>query len=51
MNGPYDWSSEDDFIDDPDAPERPLVVESPIANERRGGDSLRRQADLDRRRT
>jgi hypothetical protein len=49
VTGPTDWSSADDFVDDPDAGPSPLVVESPVAAERRGGRSLRRQADIDER--
>lgn len=49
MNGPMDWSSPDDYVEDPDAPTRPLLVASPIAAERRGGRSLARQERLDRR--
>jgi hypothetical protein len=49
ITGPTDWSASVDFVDDPDAGERPLVVESPVAAERRGGKSLRGQAELDQR--
>jgi hypothetical protein len=51
VNGPTDWTSPADFIDDPDAPDNPILVPSPVARERAGGVSLARQADLDRRRT
>jgi hypothetical protein len=51
MDGPTDWSSPDDYVEDPDAPTRPLLVASPIAAERKGGKSLARQATLDRRLT
>lgn len=51
MNGPTDWTSRDDFVDDPDAPQRPLLVASPIAAERKGGQSLARQARLDETRS
>lgn len=47
--GPTDWSARADFVDDPDAGPDPLVVESPVAAERRGGKSLAAEADLDRR--
>ncbi len=42
MNGPSDWSSPADYIDDPDS-DRPLLVPSPVAAERRDGRSLTAQ--------
>lgn len=50
MNGPMDWSRREDF-DPTGDDEQPILVPSPIARERAGGVSLRRQADIDRRRT
>lgn len=49
MNGPTDWTNAADFVDDASAPERPILVASPVAAERKGGKSLVRQARLDDR--
>lgn len=44
--GAVSWDRPADFVDDP---ERPLLVPSPVAAERRGGESLTAQARLDQR--